>query len=326
MERLLREAVEEGVHRRYPRPGYDELREAIAWFLGVEAEAVVPLNGAAEAYSLLPLTQPQPRIVAMAPTFGDHIHHSLASGKPLYAVAYRPDPISHRYLIDEELVEANADVLRGSLVYMSNPNNPTGSCTPPEVIRVLAETVGPRGLLVVDEAFQPLSWSCPSIAREPPENTVILVSFTKLLCAPGLRIGALIDPWGATRLEHARQPWNVNSLAAHVLEKLLAEHGGELRGSLEEARRLAKREAERLAEGLRRLGCRVYETSAPYLLVEHRVPHPAARHVLAARGVWVRSMEGYEPLTPLHSRVSIRRPGENDKLLRAFEESGVCAG
>jgi len=312
------------VYGRYPDPGYRGLREAIAEFLGVEAGAVTPLNGAAEAYSLLPLTHPAPRIVVFTPSFGDHMHHSIASSKPLYEIHYRVDPRAKSYTLDENLVERNAGVLRGSLVYISNPNNPTGACAPRSVIEAVAEAVGPEGLLVVDEAFQPLSWSCGSILPDPPENTVVLVSFTKLLCAPGLRIGALIDPWGSTRLELARQPWNVNSLAAYTLERLLTLHADEIREAVQRARRQGSREAERLTRLLEALGCTVYETTAPYLLVQHQTPHPEAKRRLAEAGVWVRSMEGYEPLTPLHSRVSIRTPQENERLVKAFEESHVC--
>ena len=327
VERLLQEAIEKRVYERYPEPGYSRLKSLLAEAYGVEEDGIVVLNGAAEAYSLLPLALRPRSIVVLAPSFGDHLHASLASRAPLYMLHYREE--GRRYRLPLEALEALPErVVRGSLVLLSNPNNPTGTCLSRSELEALAEAFK-GSLIVVDESFQPLSWSCQSILRNPPEDTVVLLSLTKILGVQGLRIGILIDPWGgaAEAVEIARQPWNVNSLAAYLLERLLEEHWGEVEASLREARMYAKHEAERLARRLEGLGCRVYETAAPYMLVRHAKRHPELNMMLAERGVWVRDCTSYQPLTPLHSRISILgEPHLNDMLVEAFEWTGACRG
>ena len=325
VESLLAEAVRERIYERYPEPSYSRLRSLLAEAYGVEEEDIVVLNGAAEAYSLLPLALRPRSIVVLAPSFGDHLHASLASHTPLYMLHYREEGRRYRLPL-EALEELPERVTRGSLVLLSNPNNPTGACLSRSELEAVAEAFK-GSLVVVDESFQPLSWSCPSIIRDPPEGTVVLLSLTKMLGVQGLRIGILIDPWGgaAEALELARQPWNVNSLSAYLLEKLLEGHWGEVEVSLREARLYAEKEAERLAGMLGELGCRVYETTAPYMLVRHVKMHPELNKMLAERGVWVRDCTGYQPLTPLHSRISILGdPRLNDRLVEAFEEVGAC--
>ena len=327
VEGILREAVDRGLYARYPDPGYRRLRGLLSSVYRVEPRGIVVLNGAAEAYSLLPLALRPRRIIVLAPSFGDHIHASLASHAPLYMLHYREE--GRRYTIEADALERlPPGIGRGSLVLLSNPNNPTGACLDRGTIEALAETLS-GSIIAVDESFQPLSWECSSVLPDPPEGVVVLISLTKVLGVQGLRLGVLLDPWGpvAERLELARQPWNVNSLAAHLLEELLENHWREVEESLGEARSYARREAGRLARLLEGLGCTVYETTAPYLLVRHSKPHPTLNEALAARGAWVRDCTSYEPLTPLHSRVSILGdPSLHDRLVEAFEETGACGG
>ncbi len=310
-----------GSMARYPSHTLEGAREALASLHGgVESWMVIPTNGAAEALTLLLAALRPARIVVVEPTFGDTRLQAPAMGVEYEPVAMERAGQGFRIPLNSVCREAR----QGSLVMLSNPNNPTGHLEPPERLLELAECLEARGsLLVVDEAFIRLSDEPEaSLAGRAPGNVIVVSSLTKDLALPGLRLGYLVahDPRAAERLEAARQPWPLNSLAALAAEAL-ALHRRELEAYLARARGIIRHSRTLLARGLEALGLEVYESRAPYILARHPgTPHPGLNSALHRRGFHVRDASSFHGLGPEYSRVSVRLPGEVEELLDALAE------
>ncbi len=307
---------------RYPDYEYRELREAVASYYGLDPDGVIPLNGAAEALQLA-LEAFKPRaLVSVEPTFGDHGFTVTGLGIPWITLPLKQQ--GKRYIFDPSVVCSLPRALReGSLLLLSNPNNPTGSLANPKAVVEAAECMN-DGLVLLDEAFMDLA---PregfSLLGRAPDNVVVVRSLTKSLAIPGLRAGFAYteNKRLAVLLEASRQPWNVNTLATTIVVEALAVHSRDTRRHVTKARELIESETSWLRSRLEALGLVAYESWAPFILVYHpQARHPRLQVELNRRGVHVRDASSFTYLTPCHSRVSVRLRRENQVLLEAFED------
>ena len=316
------EALNEALRRArsYPDYGYEKLRNAIAEFYGVDPRSVMPLNGAAESLTLALLAFKPRVLVTFEPTFGDH----KATLSPLGVgwVSIQLKEAWSRFEFDWSYAcSLPRRLVRGSLVLVSNPNNPTGALAGRRVVERVASCLE-DAILLVDEAFMDLSPGGESLLGSAPSNVIVVRSLTKTLALPGLRIGFLYSDnlRMLARLEAARQPWNVNSIAEHAVTEAFVEAPEEVAEHLEASRRLVREALELLSRRLSKLGFRVYDSRAPFILVRHHpYKHPALNHRLLKLGFYVRDASTFHGLTPYHSRISARPLGECKALLEALE-------
>jgi histidinol-phosphate/aromatic aminotransferase/cobyric acid decarboxylase-like protein len=216
--------------RDYPDRAYWDLRQAIAAHHGLEPDAVLPGNGAAELFtwaardaaaagtSLLP-----------TPGFADY-RRALAcwDGRwqplplPLDWSSPGPGPLP----VPEPEPAGGLTVPPGSQVlWITNPHNPSGQLWSRQALEPLLQRFA---LVIVDEAFLPLvpggdaQSLVPLLAQYP--QLVVIRSLTKLLAIAGLRLGyALGDPARLARWSSWRDPWPVNGLAAAAGDALLGD-------------------------------------------------------------------------------------------------------
>jgi histidinol-phosphate aminotransferase len=206
---------------------------------------------------------------------------------------------------------------RTKLVFVGNPNNPTGTAVPARVLEAFLESVPPEVLVVLDEAyyeFLPPDLA-PDALRFVRDGRLILVlrTFSKIYGLAGLRIGYGIGPAGLIALlNRAREPFNTSSLAQAAATAALGDiaHVARTRAVTEAGR-------ESLTEGCRTLGLPVVPSVANFLLVDVGRPGPATADALLRHGVIVRPMVGYGFAT--HLRISIGTPQENDRCLAALQ-------
>jgi threonine-phosphate decarboxylase len=294
----------------YPDVCYPELRAALAGYLGVPEEAVLPTNGGAEALFLAARVaaeeRPGGKAVILDPTFSEYAVAARAAGLGFESRVARRRESGFR------LDPSALDDLDGvSAVFLCNPNNPTGELTPREdVLDVLNRTRSAGTTLVVDEAFADFAPG-ESVADVMDERLYVARSFTKFFAMPGLRLGCLVarDP----ELARPFQPsWSVNVAAAAA--------GIAAAGDTEYARNtlevVARRRGE-LVSALRRLsGLDVYGGAANFLLL--RGPEGLPER-LARRGVLVRGCAPFPGLGPRFSRIAVRGAEENERLVCAIE-------
>lgn len=177
----------------YPDAGYPELRRALAGYLGVEPEHILPTNGGAEALFLAALGLARGgsrRALILEPTFSEYAAAARVAGlEPVRRVGWREAGAG--FTLDRD---ALGDLGAREVVFLCNPNNPTGSALPREEMLDVAETARAAGAtLVVDEAFADFAPGI-SVAGEADASLVVARSFTKFFGVPGLRLGCLVTP------------------------------------------------------------------------------------------------------------------------------------
>jgi threonine-phosphate decarboxylase len=293
---------------RYPDLDYPRLREALAAYLGAPLENIVPTNGGAEALFLAARAAgARGKALILEPTFSEYAAAALAAGlEPVRRVARHPE---EGFRLDR----ASLDDLEGvGLVFLCNPNNPTGGALArDEVIEVVHGVRERNAALVVDEAFADFAPEV-SVVAEVGEGLYVARSLTKFFAIPGLRLGCLVCPEPA-RAQELQPSWSVNAVAAAAGVAAVRD-GGFVAASLAEVMRLR----EELYGALEALpGLSPYRGAANFLLVRGPAELPAR---LALRGVLVRGCEPFPGLGPGYFRVAVRGAAENERLLAALRE------
>jgi histidinol-phosphate aminotransferase len=200
------------------------------------------------------------------------------------------------------------------VVFVCNPNNPTGTSVGAEVFDRFVGALPEGVVLVVDEAYfeyvrrddfpDALGW----VSRRP--GTAVLRTFSKIYGLAGLRIGyGVMDAELAGYLERARHPFNVNLLSEAAALAALedVEH-------VERTLRVNREGAEDLGRELRALGIEVWPSDANFLLARTGAN---CYEQLLLEGVIVRPMGGFG--LPEHVRITIGTPDQNEKLIKALQ-------
>lgn len=205
---------------------------------------------------------------------------------------------------------------RTRLVFIANPNNPTGtwldSKSLAEFLRALPDSV----LAVVDEAYFEYSRDvdCPDTStwlREFP-NLVVVRTFSKAHGLAGLRVGyALSQPQIAETLNRLRQPFNVNSLALAAATAALDDEP-----HVERTVALNRAGREQLRDGLEKLGLRVVPSAANFVLVDLARPSAPVFEALLRQGVIVRPLLNYGLAN--HLRITTGTAEQNQRALAAL--------
>lgn len=208
------------------------------------------------------------------------------------------------------------------LVYLANPNNPTGTIFTEDATREFLSRITPRMIPVFDEAYydyvgHPDFPQSLELMKEFPEQPMItLRSFSKVFGLAGLRIGYAVTshPELATCLNLVRGPFNVNSLAQAAALACLQKAADWPAQSAE----FNRRERDKIADGIRNLGLTPIPSEANFLLVDTGGNGDQLAQALLQEGVIVRAM-GDWGLPPEMVRISIGRPEENDYFLNVLQ-------
>lgn len=303
------EAVIAGHYReanRYPEVRSATLIDAIAHFHSIPSDRVAVGPGSAglmwqfsEAF-----LDDRSAVVAPTPSF---------EGYPLIAAmagaTYRPVPLRHWTVDVDGLIDAattDADV-----VFVAEPNNPTGTAIGANGLRRLIEHTRDRCFLVVDEAYvefndHPDAVDAIELAADEP-HVLVFRTFSKAHGLAGLRVGyAVGDPEVCTYLNRVAPPFSVNALAQHAAAASLA-----ARHELQARIRTVATERVRVIDRLRALGLAVADSYANFVFIPTERSDGLAVELEAA-GVVTRPVDG------AGLRVTIGNDTENDRFLDAM--------
>lgn len=295
----------------YPDRDCLELTAALADFEGVLPQRLLPGNGASELIWLaaLAFVRPGDRVLILGPTFCEYARAAHLLGGCITECRTRE---ADDFAPPREEVVGHLEALHPRLVFLCNPNNPTGAALPPETIAGWARQ-HPRSLFVVDESYLPFAPGLGSARTDSRENVLVLRSMTKDFGLAGLRLGyAVGDERAIGLLRRVQPPWSVNApaQAAGVAALRDAPHRQRSLNRIAQAK-------QDLTAGLARLGLAAVPSSAHFFLV--RVGDGAAfRARLLRRGIAVR--DGASFGLPGHVRIAARRPEENERLLAITRE------
>lgn len=307
----------EGIHI-YPDPLGGDLKRSLSEAHGLEASRILLGNGSHELLMQFAqvFTGPGDEVVASKFGFAVYALAAQAAGATLRPAAALPReaamPRGHDLAA---LLQAIGP--RTKLVYLANPNNPTGTWYGAAQFEAFLDRVPPGVIVVVDEAYAEFAdapdyaSALPLVARHP--QLVVTRTFSKAYALAGLRVGfAVADPGLIAVMERVRESFNVNAAGLAAAQAALAD-ATHLQACI--AGNAAQRVA--LAEALGARGWRVSPSQTNFLLVEFGADAARIETGLVARGVVLRPMGGYGLGECL--RITVGTAAENARLLQALD-------
>lgn len=307
----VREHAEE--YDRYPDPHCRALRRALSVRESVPEKWLVFGNGAADLIVRLCMVLKPKRALLPAPTFSEYEKAVRLAGGEVRRFFLRQEA---GYQVTADYADA---VQPGdSVVFLCNPNNPTGALAEPGTVEALLSACGQVGaVLVVDECFLPFTdgRSCQSRLRAYP-NLMVLRAFTKLYAMAGLRLGYLMcaDEDLAGRIGAWGQSWSVSAPAQVAGLAAVSEEGWP-----ERTRRFLRMERPWMTDALGALGFFVYPSHSNFLLFQAR---PDLWDRAMARGVMLRPCSNFPGLDGSYFRIGLKKRVQNEMLLQVLKEIG----
>jgi histidinol-phosphate aminotransferase len=290
---------------RYPDPEAGELKRLLAKNLRIKPENILQGNGSDELIYYLITTFGGP-VMFPVPTFSMYGIIAQALGETGCAV-----PLDENFDLDLPMMLAAVKKNKPKLIFLSSPNNPTGNCFSSE--RILAVIEASKGIVVVDEAYQPFSSEKGFLPLlKDYENLVIMRTLSKIGLA-ALRLGFLIAaPEIIGQVNKVRLPFNVNSLSQAVAVAAMKEQK-QLQVYLKDI--ISERETM-----LRRMekipGIRPFQSEANFILFEVKDPCGVYDGLLK-KGILVRNLND---VVKGCLRVTVGTPRDNAAFLAALKQ------
>ncbi len=289
----------------------DELRPALAQYVGVEPENIVVGNGADEVIDLIQrvFLQPGDRILDCPPSF--EMYHLLGR---LNAARIVEVPRREDFSLDIDAIERAVAETTPKMLFLANPNNPDGTATPRADLERLLRL---PTLVVLDEAYAEFYGESLAERVNTQPNLVVIRTFSKWAGLAGLRVGYCIAPKRiASQILRIKSPYNVNMagiIAARASLQDVAFLQANVQRIIDERERLTAALAcleylEPLPSKTNFILCRVLGRDALEL-----------RDALARRRVLIRAYA--MPRLCDYIRISVGTPEQDDVLLRALSEA-----
>ncbi|MGL4270003.1 MAG: histidinol-phosphate transaminase, partial [Plesiomonas sp.] len=298
---------------RYPDANGFYLKQALAQRFGVESEQLTLGNGSNDLLELIArvFVSEQDEVI-----YAEHafiVYPLVVQALNATAVVVPATEWGH-----DLTAMAAAITERTKLIFIANPNNPTGTFLSADALEAFLQQVPAHVMVVLDEAYTEYvepSRRSPSFAwvsRFP--NLVVCRTFSKAYGLAGLRVGySVSDPQVAGLMNRLRQPFNCNTLALLAAQTVL-----------DDAEYLATA-VETNCQGMAQLtaycqarGLTYIPSAGNFLTIAMGRPAEPVYQQLLARGVIVRPIAGYG--MPDHLRVSIGLAQENQRFMDALDE------
>lgn len=298
----------------YPEGSSPELRHALARFHKVEPESVIVGNGSDEIIRLLCEAFLDAEDEVVVSQYGFIRFKQQASMMGARVIEVPMTDWTH----DLELM-AKAASPRTKLIFVANPNNPTGTYNTQEEVEALLAAVPKSALVVLDEAYFQYAQAIPGYPKSLPDlvqahdNLVVLRTFSKAYGLAGLRVGYGVgDPEFVGWLDRIRMPFNVNLPAQIACVEALKDAAFVKRA-------VALNEAQRafLLRALGDLGFGVGDSATNFVFARSPIPGRELFKSLLRQGVIVRPLDEYG--LPAHVRISVGTPAQNKALVAALK-------
>lgn len=296
--------------------GYD-LKQGLARHHGVAAEQITLGNGSND---LLVLLAEAFLDATRSAVFSQHafaIYGIVVQATGARARVAPAHPADHAMAfghdLDAMLAAVDADT---RLVFIANPNNPTGTWNTPSQLRAFLSRLPANVIVALDEAYFEYSRrvDCPdgTTLLDQFPNLVVLRTFSKAHALAGVRIGyAISQPDVADMLNRVRQPFNAGIPALVGAEAALKDAD-----QVQRARQLVSDGLRQIQEGLAGTGARLYPSAGNFVLADVGESGQVVYEGLLRKGVIVRPVAGYG--LPRCVRITIGTAEQNDRLVAAL--------
>lgn len=300
------ESVQEALHRSvamcesYPDITAQSLREEMAKMLEVPEEYFIFGNGASEIFMAIVHAVCPKKTVIPIPSF--------------YGYEYAANAANGEIIFTEDLKEIGADT---DLVFLANPNNPTGILREKEELIALLETCkASQTLVVLDECFIEFCEPSESMLSELEQfpNLILVRAFTKIFAIPGVRLGYMMcsDLVLNAQIRRHLPEWNLSAFAETAGVACTKEQE-----FVKKTREVVDREREYLTSALQEFGFQVQEGRGNFILFYTEMP---MYELLLAKGILIRDCSNFRGLTQGYYRIAVKNRQENERLLKEIGE------
>src|SRR6266545_5011279 len=293
---------------RYPDDEAEQLTADVAKLHGLSAEEVILGDGSSEILKLVAAayTSPSRSVVIADPTFEAIVHYAKAAGADVVKV-----PLNAAYGHDlGKMAPAGAGV-----VYVCNPNNPTGSITPKSALRSFLDSVPATTMVLVDEAYHHYAASddyesvAPLVKSKP--NLIVARTFSKIYGMAGLRAGYALANRDVIKKLDAQKSWDTMNVMALVAARAsLADSG-----FVAEGRRRNHATRATVVQQLGAMGYKVIPSETNFVMIDIRRDVKPVIAGMRTHGVRVGRLF---PALPHHLRVTVGTPEEMQRFVEAF--------
>ena len=302
---------------KYPDITYFDLRNSIGEFEKIDTNNITLGNGAAEViFNIVRALKPQKALLP-APTFSEYEEAVLSIDGD---IAYYNLKEENNFKLDNKFIEAIKDDI--DIVFICNPNNPTGVLTTQEFIReVLDKALITNTIVVIDESFldfiKPNELYLSNNLLIDYRNLIIVKSLTKFFAIPGARIGYGLCSNNEImhKINKVIVPWSVNIMASEAIIQGLKE-----KDYIEKSIVYVKNEKEYLYRALKEINSlKVFEPSVNFIMFKLLIDLDL-KSQLIKRKILIRSCNNYIGLNNSFYRVAVRTRKENEKLISELQK------
>jgi len=308
-EAAMHEAVKEC--GRYPDIDGERLKSEVSRMLSVPDQYLAFGNGASELFMAIVHGIRPKNTVIVVPSFYGYEYAAGAAGGEVTCWETKKEA---SFCVTEDIYRVLTE--DKDLLFLANPNNPTGNLMDKEAVRKLLGHCREKGIYVVlDECFIEFCGSGYSMVSEAGwfDNLMIVRAFTKIFSVPGVRLGYLLcsNPALLGKITGQLPEWNLSCFAqaagcACALET----------DFMEKTAKYVEGERQFLEEGLRRAGFQVFPSKANFILFYSEEP---LYKELLDRGILIRDCRNFRGLRQGFYRVAVKTREENEILLKEIE-------
>lgn len=302
---------------RYPDASYSEPKKTVANHFKVNPNNIVLGNGSNELIDMLIRVFCEPNQDEILISQASFVAYKVCAH--VNRISVTEVPMKKNFQMDIEAM-ANAITDKHKIVFLPNPNNPTGMYVSKKELEPLLNKIKGRGdvLLVIDEAYNEFVRASDypnalSLFREF-KNVVVLRTFAKVHGLAGLRLGFMLaDPHIVDLLERIRLPFNVSNVTASTIDVALNDEE-----YIKRSQELVWQGLEYFESELKKLGLEYCPSQGNFIFFDLKRDSSLIFEELLKRGVILRPVKNYG--FPTHMRMSVGTMAENKKAIETLKE------
>lgn len=286
---------------KYPQYDAFKLKEKLANTLGVNASSIVLTAGASQGFLSIVQSLSFETATIFYPGFFGYEYALNSRG-----VNIKREPA-------QSLYDGSYDILKeySDIVFIANPNNPTGKCIDADFLYNLVEKAKERGIVVViDECFLPLTSRLnESLCQKPFTNLIVVRSFTKTFAIPGIRLGYLIchNENFVNRIKQNLPEWNLSNIAISAGEACLRNID-----YINESVELIEAERKKLELELHKLNFEFFPSDTNFILFKGPLD---LQKRLMDKGILIRDCSNFYGLEAGYYRIAVKNKEDNERFI-----------